>query len=209
MLSEADKSSDLMPDGKRKDALRKPISGQLVVSLRSARDLNHRPLPRKSSKVFNETTVIVKIEGNQAAISHPSRNDKWHEDFHIPVEKANEVEITIYDTVGPGDTAPIGMMWLRVSDLMEALRRQKAGIEAQGAGWVTAEKAAKMGPKGSAPDSVTLHSSGTIRQPGGGGGMGGYGDSKGPDGIDGWFSVEPAGAVSLRLDFGELNSLLV
>lgn len=88
---------------------------------------------------------------------------------------------------------------------MEALRRQKAGIEAQGAGWVTAEKAAKMGPKGSAPDNATLHSSGTIRQPAGS--AGGYGESKGPEGIDGWFSVEPAGAISLRLDFGELAFL--
>jgi classical protein kinase C/novel protein kinase C epsilon type len=193
---------DLVPDNKRKDALRKPISGKLVISLRSARDLNHRALPRKSSKVYNETSVVIKIEGNQAAISHPSRNDRWLEDFDIPVEKANEVEITIYDTVAPGDSAPIGMLWLRVSDLMEALRRQKAGIEAQEAGWVTADRAAKLAPR-SGPDSVSLHSSGTIRQPGGGGvgGAGGY--DKASEGIEGWFSVEPAGAISLRLDFGK------
>lgn len=188
---------DLVPDNKRKDALRKPISGKLVISLRSARDLNHRALARKSSKVFNETTVVIKIEGNQAAISHPSRNDRWLEDFDIPVEKANEVEVTIYDTVAPGDSAPIGMLWLRVSDLMEALRRQKAGIEAQEAGWVTAERAAKLAPR-SGPDSVSLHSSGTIRQPGGAPAY-----DKPSDGIEGWFSVEPAGAISLRLDFGE------
>ena len=191
-----------MPDNKRKDALRKPISGQLVISLRSARDLNHRPLPRKSSKVYNETSVVIKIEGNQAAISHMTRNDRWLEDFHIPVEKANEVEVTIYDTVAPGDTAPIGMLWLRVSDLMEALRRQKAVMEAQEAGWVTADKATMMGPRSStAPDTVSLHSSGTIRQPGGAP-FGGSAAAKGSEGIEGWFSVEPAGAIQLRLDFG-------
>lgn len=193
---------DLLPDGKRKEALRKPISGQLVISLRSARDLNHRPLPRKSSKAYNETSVAIKIEGNVSAVSRPSRTDRWHEDFHIPVEKANEVEITIYDTVAPGDSAPIGMLWLRVSDLMEALRRQKVGIEGQGAGWVTAATAATMGPRhGSAPDSVTLHSSGTLRVPPGSAGDGG----KGSEGIEGWWSVEPAGAISMRLDFGEWN----
>lgn len=185
-------------DGKRKEALRKPISGKLVISLRSARDLNHRPLPRKSSKVYNETTVVIKIEGNERAVSHSTRNDRWLEDFDIPVEKANEVELAIYDTVAPGDSAPIGMLWLSVSDLMEALRRQKVGMEGQGAGWVTAATAASMGPRqGAAPDSVTLHSSGTIR----GAGPGGL-DGKG-QGIDGWWSVEPAGAISLRLDFGE------
>ena len=190
-----------MSDGKRKEALRKPISGKLVISLRSARDLNHRALPRRSSKTYSETTVVIKVEGNERAVSHPSRNDKWHEDFHIPVEKANEVEITIYDTVAPGDSAPIGMLWLRVSDLVEALRRQKVGIEGQGAGWVTAATAATMGPRssGNAPDSVTLHSAGTLRgRP--------DAEGKGPDGIDGWWSVEPAGAISLRMDFGELSN---
>ena len=193
--------SDLLPDGQRKEALRKPISGKLVISIRSARDLNHRPLPRKSSKVFNETTVAIKIEGMERAVTHPSRNDKWLEDFDIDVEKANEVEITIYDSVAPGDSAPIGMLWLRVSDLMEALRRRKVGMEGHGPGWVTAATAASMGPRqGSALDSVTLHSSGTLRTPGYAGQ-----DAKGPDGIDGWWSVEPDGAISIQLDFGQYN----
>ncbi|ODN84467.1 hypothetical protein L202_00413 [Cryptococcus amylolentus CBS 6039] len=186
---------DLVPDSQRKEALRKPISGNLVISLRAAQDLNHRPLPRRSSKAYTETTVVVKIEGNERAISAPSRNDKWLEEFNIPVEKANEVEITIYDSVAPGDSAPIGMLWLRVSDLVEAIRRQKVGIEGQGAGWVTAATAATMsGPRssGTAPDSVTLHSAGTMR---------GKPDGKASEGISGWWSVEPAGGLQLRLDF--------
>ena len=149
--------------------------------------------------MYNETTVAIKIEGMDRAMTHPSRNDRWSEDFDIDVENANEVEITIYDSVAPGDSAPVGMLWLRVSDLMEALRRQKVGIEGQGAGWVTAATAESMGPRqGSAPDSVTLHSSSTLRKPGYGG-M----DGKGPDGIEGWWSVEPAGAISIQLDFGK------
>lgn len=146
---------------------------------------------------------MIKIEGTERAVSLPSRNDRWLEDFHLPVEKANEVEITIYDSIGTGDSIPIGMLWLRVSDLLDGLRRQKVGMEVQGAGWVTADKAASMGPRtGSAPDSVTLHSSGTIRQPGAGGPTQ---DGKLTEGIDGWWSVEPAGAISLRLDFSECH----
>lgn len=140
---------------------------------------------------------MIKIEGNERAVSHPSRNDRWLEDFEISVDKANEVELTIYDSVAPGDSAPIGMLWLRVSDLMEAVRRQKVGMEGQGAGWVTADKAATMGPRqGSAQESMSLHSSGTLRIPPNQGGQA-------HDGIDGWWSVEPAGAISLRLDFGK------
>lgn len=194
---------DLAADGKRKEALRKPISGKLVVSLRSARDLNHRALPRKSSKIYNETTVVIKIEGNERAVSNPSRNDRWLEDFEISVDKANEVELTIYDSVAPGDSAPIGMLWLSMSDLMEALRRQKVGIEGQGAGWVTADKAATMGPRQtSAQESMSLHSSGTLRVPPSQGGDGRVVH----EGIDGWWSVEPAGAISLKLDFGTSHS---
>lgn len=186
-----------MPDFKRNQELRKVISGKLVISLKSARDLNHRSsLQRKSSKAYNETTVVIKIEGNERAVSHPSRNDRWMEDFEIPVQKANEVELTIYDSIGPGDSAPIGMLWLRVSDLMEALRRQKAATEGAGAGWVTADKAASLGGRqGSAPESATLHQS-SIPGPYGGAPTG----SK-DQGIEAWFQVEPAGAIQLRLDF--------
>lgn len=144
--------------------------------------------------------MVIKIEGNERAVSNPSRNDRWLEDFEISVDKANEVELTIYDSVAPGDSAPIGMLWLRVSDLMEAVRRQKVGAEGQGAGWVTADKAATMGPRQGAQESMSLHSSGTLRVPP-------SQDNKAHDGIDGWWSVEPAGAISLRLDFGEPTSV--
>ncbi|KAL7424748.1 Serine/threonine kinase [Cryptotrichosporon argae] len=201
-VEEVDEFQD---EGKRKEALRKPISGRLIISLRAARDLNHRALSRRSSRAANETTVVIKIEGNERAVSHPSRTDRWLEDFDIPVEKANEVELTIYDTVAPGDTAPVGMLWLRVSDLMDALRRQKVEAEVQNAGWVTADAAAAAtrGPsQGRAgaqeADSMTLHGAGVPRGPGGQA-MGARVPQ--PDGIETWFSVEPAGAIQLRLDF--------
>ena len=191
---------DLVPDFKRKEALRKPISGRLQITLKSARDLNHRTLSRRSSRAV-ETTVVVKVEGTMAWRSMMSRNDRWFENIEIPVTKANEVEITIYDNIGGDDTTPIGMLWLRVSDLMEALRRQKvAREEASNTDWVTADKAATIGGRpGAAPESATLHQNNP--RPFGGAGP----TDPGGDGIDGWWAVEPAGALNMRLDFSEFT----
>jgi hypothetical protein len=196
-----EEDEEFLSDGQRKDNLRKPLAGKLIISLKMARDLNHVPLSRRSSKVFNETTVVIKIEGNERGVSHPSRNDKWYEEFDLLIDKANEIELTIYDTQAGGDPTPIGMLWLRVSEVIEALRRQKVEADTQGAGWVpaaTAVRAATIrGPAGGPqhnPDR-SLHREAT--KLGGSGPM-----SKAVPGIDGWFAVEPAGAVSLHLDFG-------
>lgn len=188
--------TEFMPDGQRKENLRKPLEGKLIIGLKQARDLNHVPLSRKTSKAYNESTVVIKIEGNERGVSHPSRNDRWHEDFDIDVDKANEVELTIYDTPAGGEPAPIGMIWLRISDVVDALRRQKVGAESQGAGWVTAAATASIrGPQPNSSNSeTTLHRE--VTRVGGPGG-------KAVDGLDGWFAVEPAGAISLHLDFSK------
>lgn len=198
---------EFMPGGQRKENIRKPLVGTLVVSLKTARDLNHVPLASRSrsSKVYNETTVVLKVEGNERGVSHPSRTDKWHEEFEIPVDKANEVELTLYDTpsTGSGEPSPIGMIWFRISDIVEALRRQKAAGQG-GAEWVTAAAAAARA-SGTAASSgeTTLHDQ-QLKLGGPHGGAEG-GSSRGNDGIDGWFAVEPAGAISLHLDFIKEN----
>jgi classical protein kinase C/novel protein kinase C epsilon type len=202
LISNGGSVTEFLPDGQRKENLRKPLAGKLSISLKMARDLNHVPLSRKSSKVYNETTIVIKIEGNERAVSHPSRNDRWHEDFDIMIDKANEVEFTIYDTQTGGDPAPIGMLWLRINDIVEALRRQKVGMDGQGgapAGWVTAATATSMrGPMGGNADATLHGEQNKIEVP-----MTYGKDGKSTEGIDGWFAVEPAGALSLHLDFGE------
>lgn len=157
-----------------------------------------------------ETFVSLKIEGTQRARSHPSRTDRWNEDFEISVDKANEVEITIYDKqISEVHPVPIGMLWLRISDLVEAQRRQRVGQESGQGGWVTAAAAGAMGSDGH------LHTghghgagSGDVNSPlnfsAPAAISGGMSSSMQPEGIDGWFSVEPAGAISLSLNFSEL-----
>lgn len=202
-------------DGERKDnLLRKPLSGKLHITIREARDLGHAPLLKRSSKVYNETSVVVKVEGTARATTFPSRTDKWNQEFEISVDKANEVEIALFDKAAGGkDTGdgsngtPIGLLWLRLNDVVEALRKQRAGAPDTQAGgeWATAAGVIhNQGPGG----------------PGGAGGSGGgadavFGDGfgaaarqqdgsnpAGQDGITAWFAVEPAGALALDVNFG-------
>lgn len=200
--------------GERKENLRsKPLSGKLQVSVRGARELEHIPVvtswkARSASKQVIETYVSLKVEGTQRARSHPSRTDRWNEDFEIQVEKANEVEITIYDKqVSEVHPVPIGMLWIRINDLVEAQRRQKVEQESGQGGWVTAAAAGAMGSAGGGDLFGYGHNqsgSGDFSNPlGASSSMPGGFPLTQPEGIDAWFAVEPAGAISLRLNFSE------
>ena len=164
--------------------------------------------PRSSSKQVIETYVSLKVEGTERARSHPSRTDRWNETFEISVDKANEVEITIYDKqVSEPYPVLIGMLWIRISDLVEAQRRQKVEQEAGQGGWVTAAAAGAMGgvesqqypgspghsSAGSGDFNNALNIPGAMRE----------GFPLQAEGIDAWFGVQPGGAISLRLNFGE------
>lgn len=193
--------------GERKDKLRsKPLSGTLYVTVKGARELDHAPIitrSRSASKQVTETHVSIKVEGTQLAKSHPSRTDRWNEDFEITVDKANEVEIVVYDKqVSEPHAVPIGLLWIRITDLVDALRRQKVGMEGQG-GWVTAGAMPGDSPI-SAPMPPTLGDMNAPLNSGDGGPMG-LGTRTTTDGIDAWFAVEPAGAIALRLDFVKEN----
>ncbi|KAJ6620807.1 protein kinase C1 [Mycena sp. CBHHK59/15] len=190
-------------DGERKDNLRaKPLSGTLQVTVQGARELDHAPVvsgrSRSASKQITETVVSLKVEGTQLARSHPSRTDRWNEDFEITVDKANEVEIVVSDKqVADAQGVPIGLLWIRISDLVEALRRQKVGQDS-GQGWVTA---------GAMPHP-TMPNGGDMNSPlghrdGGTGSLMGVAPTA--DGIDAWFAVEPGGAILLHLNFIKEN----
>ncbi|KAK0201750.1 protein kinase C1 [Desarmillaria ectypa] len=198
-------------DGERKDNLRsKPLSGILQVTVKGARELDHAPIItrfRSASKQTVETSVSLKVEGTQLARSHPSRTDRWNEDFEITVDKANEVEIAVYDKqVGEQHAVPIGLLWIRISDLVEALRRQKVIMESGQGGWVTAgamhgdsQAGPPMQPNAAADMNAPLTFGGIL--PGSASGFG----PAGTEGIDAWFAVEPAGAIALNLNFIKEN----
>jgi hypothetical protein len=185
----------------RPENLRKPVTGTLHVILQEARDLEHAPVSmfKRSSKTMTDTTVLLKIEGSTRATSHPSRTDRWNERFDVPVDKANEVEIGIYDKQGTEQPMPIGFFWVKISDIVEALRKQKFN-ETGGPGWVTAN-AMPSGHPASSPNgdmnAPLMPNSGSMVP--GGGATG----ENGPEGITAWFAVEPVGSILLTLDFGK------
>lgn len=183
----------------------KPLSGTLYVTVKGARELDHAPIvtsfrSRSASKQIRETHVSLKVEGNQLARSHPSRTDHWNEDFEITVDKANEVEIVLYDKqVSEPNAVPIGLLWVRINDLVDSLRRQKVVMETGQGGWVTAGAM-----PGDSPTTSMYPSSGDMNAP-----LGFRGDPSGQpgggaqsEGVDAWFAVEPAGAIALHLNFG-------
>lgn len=121
------------------------------------------------------------------------------------VDKANEVEIAVYDKqVGTEVPVPIGLLWVNISDIVEALRRAKVQEEGKGGGWVTAG-AMKEGTYNGDP-SFGFQGPGMGNPPSQFAGVPGGGPEMGmqqqPEGIEAWFAVEPAGALALRLNFG-------
>ncbi|CAG8775560.1 732_t:CDS:2, partial [Acaulospora morrowiae] len=110
--------------------------------------------------------------------------------------KASEAEITIYDKPNE-NLVPIGLMWIKISDIAEELRKKK--IEAESGGWVTATNAQfdmQSFPQGE-PYGVP-YSSAQAQQ--------GVGTNVTQDGIEAWFEVEPVGQILLKLNFVKENA---
>ncbi len=157
------------------------------------------------SRSTRESTVVIKIEDTPRAKTHPSRTDRWGEDFELAVDNANEMEVTIYDRVSGKNPFPVGMVWIRISDIVDELRKKKFGQVPDANG-----QAQPMSPPmpGGAPGWVPANA--TI--PGGEpnpalGAPAGAPVPNGPNGagVEAWFAVEPAGAIQLRVNFVKEN----
>ena len=103
--------------------LRKPLSGQLSIRVLQIKDTDHSPTSRFARNP--ETFVAIKVEDNVVARTRGTRNDKWEAEYHnIMVDKANEVKLTVYDKPGE-QPMPIALLWVRISDIVEELRRKR------------------------------------------------------------------------------------
>lgn len=197
---------------------RKPLSGRVTIHVRAVADVDHT------------TSRYRGAPGLYVAINCEDLTDPWttrpcptkdepkkgikagqftDEPFGFDVDKANEIEVTVYEKTG-GQTLPIGILWLRVSDIAEEMRRQKIASELQNNNWVSADKIG--GSSGPQPDMQFQpppgQSSGGVT-PGGmrqtGGAVPGSQHPSGPIEIDGWFSLEPVGRINLTLSFVKHN----
>ncbi|KAL2259437.1 hypothetical protein VTK26DRAFT_6890 [Humicola hyalothermophila] len=191
--------------------LRKPLTGQLAIRVLAVKDVDHAPLGRFSRSP--ETFVTIKVEDNVVARTRASRNDRWEAEFHnIFVDKANEVELTVYDK--PGEHAlPIGLLWIRISDIAEELRRKRIEAETNNTGWVSADRLGatpRIPPPQFPMGAQSPQFAGPPTSPG---------QQQAPtytpqppvntpvvsQPIDAWFNLEPTGQIQLSLNFVKEN----
>ena len=182
--------------------MRRPLTGKLIIRVSAVKDVDHATTSRFTRSP--ETFIVIKIEDIPRQKTKSTRTDRWNEEYEIPIDKANEIEFTVYDKVSD-QSLPIGFLWVRISDIAEELRRKRIEQEMTGSGWVSADKAQEGGSIG-----------------GGGGGGGGFGrisptrgeqvypkqgdgvpgQARSDQGVEAWFALEPAGQILLTLNFG-------
>ena len=195
--------------------IRKPLTGRLHLKISGVKDVDHAGTSRFARGP--ETFVVVKVEDVARARTKSTRNDKWAEESHdIDVDKANEIEITVYDK--PGDhPLPIGMLWIRISDIVEELRRKKIELDISSTGWVSADNMGNTSPGRGGNDS--FNQGAPLQSPGrqSVGAPANYGakppgqasEEPKPMVIDSWFILEPVGQIHLQIGFGKLIYLVL
>ena len=180
--------------------MRRPLTGKLIIRVSAVKDVDHATTSRFSRSP--ETYIVIKIEDVPKQRTKGSRTDRWNEEFEIPVDKANEIEFTVYDKVGD-NSLPIGFLWVRIGDIADELRRRRIEQETAGSGWVSADKAQAGGSISSSNAPFDrVNSGGQLVYPG----------QPHPDqiqpqqikngGVEAWFALEPAGQILLNLNFG-------
>ncbi|KAL2829960.1 kinase-like domain-containing protein [Aspergillus cavernicola] len=183
--------------------LRKPLTGLLTMRIQAVQDVDHATSSRFSRGP--ETFVIVKVEDSIKARTKATRSDRWQDEmFNLDIDKANEVELTVYDKAGDRPT-PIGMLWLRISDIAEEMRRRKIETEINASGWVSADKMEHGGGPGRMDPAGPVGSS---QYPGSGAypdssAQGQMGSSGAPLTIDTWFALEPVGRIHIQMSFAK------
>jgi hypothetical protein len=192
---------------------RKPLSGHLSLRIHAVADVDHAATGRFSRGP--ETFVNIKVEDSIKGRTKPSRNDRWLDELHeFDIDKANEIEVTVYDKT-TDHPLPIGLLWVRISDIAEEMRRKKVETELQNSGWVSADKMG--GNSGPQPDLQFQPPPGqNFASASGPGGAGMPPPGAAPPGapqpqmsqifIDDWFSLEPVGRVHLTMSFGTMSS---
>jgi hypothetical protein len=205
------------PNARALPGIRRPVTGKLQLEIIEAKDLAHAP-----TRMFRvrQTAVMVKIDGNTQCRTRTSKTDKWTaaDSFEMHVDKATELELLVYDQSGER-TLPIGLLWLKISDITESLRRQKVDQDQQDTNWVSADVAQQHpGPSSSispAPldnsdTGITTSSNNNSNSSNSNNstspvGNGGTQESSmvSSEGIRAWFDVEPVGQIHLQVNFGK------
>jgi len=192
-------------------ALRKPLTGVLSIRIHAISDVTHASTATRFSK-GPETSVAIKVEDEVKARTRGTKIDKWSDEFfELDIDKGNEVELTVYDKTGNDVAQPIGLLWVRISDIAEEMRKKKIETEIKDSGWVSADRTVEDGQGGGRPGSnqpppgqrpsTANNGNNSAAQ-----GFGGAGPQArdGPVQIEAWFSLEPVGRIHLTMSFSML-----
>jgi classical protein kinase C len=188
---------------------RKPLTGHMSIKIHSVADVDHAASGRFSRGP--DTFVIMKVEDVFKGRTKATKTDKWTDEQHeFDVEKANEIEFIVYDKSSGDHPIPIGLLWIRLSDLMDELRRKRVETEFNQAGWITADKM-DGGPTSPnlqfSPPPNASQAPGTpgVSAAAAAGGPAGSGlqPQTGPIYVDAWFSLEPVGRIQLTITFAK------
>ena len=182
---------------------RRPLTGHMSVRIHAVADVEHASTGRFQRGP--ETFVIMKVEDAFKGRTKATRTDRWSDEIHeFDVDKANEIEFTVYDKAGD-HALPIGMLWIRIADLMEEIRRKRVETEFNQAGWMTAEKMdqqqARPDLQFQPPPNAQGAQGGSAAAAMGGPQGSGLQPQTGPVYIDAWFSLEPVGRIQITLSF--------
>ena len=189
---------------------RKPQTGTLSVSIKAVKDVDHAAVP-SGVRAVRESYVALKIEDTERVQTHSSRVDQWNEDFELRIDNANEIELIVYDRVGSAQPVPVGLVWVKISDIVDQLRKKKFGqVGAEqspaaspanatnGSEWVTADRMrqepAASSEKVSGSDAFYSTPAGQLVP-----------TKPVENGVEGWFTIEPTGAILLQLNFVKQN----
>lgn len=123
---------------------RKALTGNLTVSITCIRDVDHIALPMFNKKP--ETVVSIKVDDVEKAKTYGLRTGKFNEEFVIEVDKANEMEISVYDKSGT-QLVPVALAWVLLSDIAEEIRKKKVANEMGTDGWIPASSLSLPGPR--------------------------------------------------------------
>jgi len=191
--------------------MRKPLTGHLSLRIHAVKDVDHAATGRFARGP--ETFVILKVEDNFKGRTKSTRTDKWTDELHnIDIDKANEIELTVYDKAGDHPT-PIGMLWIRIADIAEEMRRKRIETEFNNSGWVSAAKMENDGAGGRQDPSFgsNTYQDRSSKAPAGAAPLQGLNPNPVASqstqiAIDAWFALEPVGQVHLTMSFGKLPS---
>lgn len=186
---------------------RKPLTGRLHVYITCIRDIDHIALPMFNKKP--ESIVSIKVDDVEKARTNGSRVGKFNEEFVVEVDKAHEMEITVYDKSG-SQRIPVALAWVLLSDIAEEIRKKKVAAELGDDGWIPALSLSQESTTRPQPQKVPSHSSGSL-----GGATDGLtfvennhvSNDKNAVQISAWVNLEPVGQILINLSFEKSQSV--